>query len=571
MAFSPTTLSLVEDGRYLFTWTVGQRAMVQPIFHMQVLDTGASLSFDVGEIYSVPPVYVDGDDTPWDYAFSAEVVPADRAIGTVATDGGPQISYGNGYARFSAIPLDMSNTQASLVVQQRAPAVSVQIYRLRINTADGDETKVTLPGGQILRRAGGALNWQFYTSTGAWQTLAASGVVVGAADYTIVAMVTSGSTITLFENGVFRYQFTLPGSPVSQWQPAVAVQHLTAGTNVSVDLGGIRTLPVIKTPELLAMDLRESTLALFPLISDFTNVLGNSGDLVPAGGEVGFVAGPFGRAANFAGGQAALSIPPLAAATAASYTLSAWVLVNGYPPAGTVTGIAGALLLDSDGRLVFRFLYNGGGMYQERRYVSDHMLSLGVWHNVVVTYSYEEARLGIYVDGRLHCLEYMGEGLTTESTSVPSSFFVGGEQSSADAPMVVLNGAVSMVIILTQHVHQPTVAVFAQNPSKSEVESFAWFIPVVILVVAVVVEIALERYYRDATQPTVYPSLDKLVANIRNKTGVPATPGVRVTRADIGSPSDQKIHLDFGGEGYVDVGGLVVGFKSAINVTAPAT
>jgi hypothetical protein len=468
MVFSRTSVSLLEDGRYLFTWNIAARDEVLPVFHMQVLDTGVSMSFDLGEIYSVPPTYADGVSTPWDYAFTANTVPPVTAVATVATPGGPEVSYGDGYARFAATPLAMNDTTASLTVQQATPPVSVQLYRLRLNEAGGTETTVAFPGGQILRRYAGALNWQYFTPPGTWQTLAASGVVVGATEYTVIALVTSGSSVTVFENGVFKYQFSLPG-PVPQWQPAVTVQHRTAGTNVSADLGGIRTLPVIKTLDLLAGDLRDETLAFFPLIGSFSNILGNSADLmpVPAGGQVPFSESPFGVSADFAGGGTALSIPPLAAATASSYTITAWAKVNSYPPAGLVTGIAGSLLLDSAGHLVFRFLFNGGGMYQERHYVSDHVFPLGDWHNVVVTYSYEESRLGIFLDGRLCCLEYMGDGLKTASTSVPSAFFVGGDQASADSPLVVLDGSVGVVMILTQHIHQQTVPVFTSKPVVS--------------------------------------------------------------------------------------------------------
>jgi endo-beta-N-acetylglucosaminidase D len=94
----------------------------------------------------------------------------------------------------------------------------------------------------------------------------------------------------------------------------------------------------------------------------------------------------------------------------------------------------------------------------------------------------------------------------------------------------------------------------------------------VLIVVVVVVAVVLESYYtsKDKSTKDTYPELDKLVAAIRDKAGVPAAPGVRVSRADIGSPATQRIQLDVGGEGLVDVGGLVVGFSGAINVNGVA-
>jgi hypothetical protein len=567
MAFSPGSVSLFEDGRYMFTWQTPVGAQVSPQFDMQVLTPGSRLSLDVGEIYSVPSTFAAGVDTPWDYSFQPGIWPSGEAMGFRVAAGGPQVSFGDGYVRFAAQPLQQRNTWTFMDVRAAAPAVSVLSYPLRVNASGGAETKVTLPGDNILRLTsnGTQANWQSWN--GSFQTLAPSGITAGQPDFTVVTLVTSGTSVSLLENGVFKYQRAY--APASQWSPGLAVQHLDVGTSVSVDVGGVRALPCIKPPSLLAVDLQSQLLAYFSLKGTPQNAARNSGDLVAVGGTPAYTTGPYGLAANFAGGSAVFAFPQLHTVTSRSYTLSLWTRVNGYPPAGQMTGIAGMLLLASDGRLSFRFLYNGGRAYQEQVFTSRNPLSTGAWHNVVVTFSYEEARLGIYVDGAIDSIYYLGAGLS--SAIIPAGYFVGGYQAGFDKPLVVLDGAVGDMTLMTQHVHQPTVNMLAGIEAAST-GTRALFIPLLVpvffILLAGVVRVGIEIAYVEQTSPQPPPSLDEVVTRIRQKTGVPANPSVRVSRADLGIDEAYPILLDVGGEGRLSVGGLVTGFDDAINLNA---
>lgn len=165
------------------------------------------------------------------------------------------------------------------------------------------------------------------------------------------------------------------------------MQHNDSNTNVSVDFGGIRVLPSIKTPDLLAKDLQESLLGYFSLKNTTANADLSGNDLLPVGeGAIGYMLGPYGPAANFSGGTTYLQFPKLRETFVPSFTLSIWTLVNTYPAAGEVTGLAGALLLDSSGMLNFQFRYNNTVSHQTQTFQSRSSLGLGTWHSVVVTY-----------------------------------------------------------------------------------------------------------------------------------------------------------------------------------------
>ncbi|HEV2801414.1 MAG TPA: LamG-like jellyroll fold domain-containing protein [Pyrinomonadaceae bacterium] len=568
MAFSPGSISLFEDGNYLFTWQQQAGTQVTPTFHMQVLTQGASLSFDVGDIFAVPPSFAPGVDTPWDYSFSAGIWPAPEAMTFRVSDGGPQISFGNGYVRFSASPLGQANTWSFLDLHQSGPVTSILIYRLRVNASGGNETKIVLPGGNILRLTnnGTVASWQYWD--GSFNTLATSGIVAGNQDFSIVTLVTTATQMALLENGVYKYHLSY--RPVANWNPSLAVQHLDVGTDVSVDVGGIRVLPSIKPQSLLATDLQNELLAYFPLKGSLGNAAGNSSGLVPLGGDPNYVRGPFGLAANFSGQKTVLQVPQLQTSTSPSYTLSTWVLVKNYPPAGKLTAIAGALLLDSDGKLNFNFLFNIQLVYQSQLFKSSAPLGTNQWHNVVITYSYEESRLGIFVDGKIDSIFYLGSTVASASAIVPAFHYVGGFKASFDESFVMLDGAVSDLMFMTQHVHQPTINMLANLRSSNQLETeamlIAFLIPVFIIILAGVTQVGIEHQMLQQALPTPPPTLEQIVQNIRNIVGVPAAPGAQVSRAQVHIPNDYPILIDVGGEGPLNIGGLVTGFEGAINL-----
>lgn len=565
---TPGAVTLFEDGKWLFNWANQIGPSVTPRFDLQVWTSGASVSFHVGDILVAPASFAPGVNTPWDYSFTSGEWPSTEAMTFRIGDGGPQVSFGEGYVRFSAEPLAKFNTWSFLDIPANGPVTSIFTYPIRINKADGRETKITLPGGNILRvvQNGTAANWQWWD--GEFHTLASSSITVGKPDFTLVTLVMTATTVTLLEDGVFRYVRSY--APVDSWNPGLAVQHLDTGTNVSVDIGGIRVLPSIKPGKQLAADLQNVLLAYFPLKGSLENAAGNSDDLIPVGGAVSYTNGPFGFAANFAGGTA-VKLPRLSQSTSPSFTLSAWVKVNNYPAAGKLTGIAGALLLDSEGRVNFQFLFNRQAVYENRTFKSVSALARGKWQNVIVTYSSMESRLGIYIDGKIDSLLYLDREVASSSALVPAYYYVGGYQAGYGEPMVVLDGAVSDIMFLTQHLHQPTVDVLANvEPSGQKQVRMIPFIviPIFIGVVAVTTGI-IYKMAQQQDAPQKPPKLEEIVQRIRSKVGEPARKGARVSRADVGIPDDYPVHLDIGGEGRLEVSGLVTGFNDSLNVNAP--
>lgn len=568
MAFSPGAVSLFEDGKYMFTWQKSVGAQVSPRFDMQVWSQEANLSFDVGAIYSVPSTFAPGISTPWDYSFRANTSPPAEAMSFQVASGGPQVTFGDGYVRFAALPLSAQNSWSSLDMRQTAPATSVFSYPVRVNKSGGSETKVTLPGDNILRLLNNGASSYWMSWDGSFHTLAQSGILAGQEDFTIVTLVTNGSSISLLENGVFKFQRNY--SAVAQWNPSLSVQHLDVGTDVSVDIGGIRVLPCIKPPSLLAIDLQDEMLAYFSLKGTAENAAQNSGDLVALGGTPAYTPGPFGLAANFSGGKVVFEFPRLGTVTSQSYTLSVWVKVNNYPPAGQLTGIAGALLLDSDGRLNFSFLYNRENVYQEQVFKSRNVLAKNVWHNIVVTYSYEESRLGIFVDGNIDSIVYIGGDVASASAIVPAAYYVGGYKAGVDQSLIVLDGAVSDLMLMTQHVHQPSVNMLANVEPVMQPHALAipLIIPAFFLLLAAVTRVGIEYDYLEQKSPEPPPTLDQVAQSIVRQVGAPARPNARVSRADLGINSSYPILLDIGGEGPLNVYGLVTGFQDAINLNA---
>jgi mannosyl-glycoprotein endo-beta-N-acetylglucosaminidase len=245
MVFSGNTVTLLENGRYRFSQEVPGGATVRPVFAVSSPTAGADLALDIGAFLVAPPTYNEGLSTPWDYAFATNRVPPAEEIVASAPPGGPQIGYGPGYARFSVTPASDAGTEASLTVRQTAPAVSVQAYRIRTNRFPGDETRIAFPGGQFLRRIGSRVTWERQLPDGTFEWQADSRLAPGANEYLLVTLVTSASTVTVLEDGVFAYTVEAP-MPDDGWRPRVAVRQFGTRGNVQVDLGGFRIVPYIK-------------------------------------------------------------------------------------------------------------------------------------------------------------------------------------------------------------------------------------------------------------------------------------------------------------------------------------
>ncbi|BDA79398.1 hypothetical protein LPTSP3_g23280 [Leptospira kobayashii] len=570
MIFSSSSISLLEDGNRLFTWggQVGQQ--INPMFHVIGYTRGCSLSFDVGDIYSVPSTYAPGVNTPWDYSFSENCDPVSEAMKFRIGGGGSKVSFGNGYARFSAFPLTQVNQWSFLDIVQKAPVKSILIYRLRVNESGGSETKITLPGDNILRLtgvAGATASWNRYDRD--FVQLAKSDITAGKSEYSIVTIVTTKTSISLFENGVWKYDRVY--GTVSEWNPGLAVQHLDTNTNVSVDVGGIRVLPGIKPPELLAIDLQDSVLCFFPLKNTLENIACNCDGLKVVRGTPKYVQGKFGSALDFSANDTVIEIPSLPMSASPSYTLSVWVKINAYPASGQLTGIAGALLLDSNGKLNFKFLYNLKSVYQNQIFQSASPISKGEWHNIIVSYSYEETRLGIYVDGKVDSIFYLDSTIASASAIIPGYFNIGSFQNSYNGNYVILNGAVGDFIIFSNHVHQQTINMLANVQSAQGNLALIPGVWAIGLVLAPLVGyfsylIQTTTYRPPVPTPPQYLSLQEVVNRIVQSVGKPARVGARVSRSQLQIPDDYHIFLDIGGEGELDVHGFKSGFWNAINI-----
>lgn len=247
LSLTANTLTLFEDGTHLFSWDHQIGATVNPVFDMQVYQNGVDLSFDVGDIYALPPTLATSNGTAWDYTFPNNT-PLPTTQASFRSDGGIPVSYANNSVRFAALPMTQTNSVTFMDMQNAGPANSIFQYLLRVNASGGHETKITLPGDNVLRllNDGTVANWQLYDTKGVFETLAPSSILAGQQNFSLITLVTTANQISLLENGVFKFARTYTNAATS-WKPGIAVQHLDQATNISVDLHGIRTLPSTKS------------------------------------------------------------------------------------------------------------------------------------------------------------------------------------------------------------------------------------------------------------------------------------------------------------------------------------
>lgn len=571
MVMSANQISLCENGVFLFSWATSVGSSITPRFDIQVEEERCNLSFDLAEIYSVPSTFAAGVDTPWDYQFSTNLTPLSEAMTFTIPSGAPQVSFADGFVEFAAEPLTQHNKTTSLAVTNSSPAQSIFIYPVRVNASGGDETKIQFPGKNVLRitNNGQSVAWQQYT--GNFSTLASSDIVVGATDFTVVTIITSATSVALFENGVYKFKRSY--DTTASWNPGLSVQHLDVNTNVSVDIGGIRALPSAKSSTLLGYDLTSDTLAYFPFKGTLENAMGNSNDLTVSSGSMTYTDGKYGLAGDFSNGSTILSIPDLSQATSDSYTLAVWVRIDSLPTSGTLTGIVGNLLLDSNGRLNFNFVYNNQYTFQNQILTSSTTLAADgeTWYNVIITYSYDETRLGIYINGALDNLYYLDSDVASSSAIIPCYGTIGGFQAAYNESPVFFQGAISDVMMLAQHVHQPSVNMLANIQSASQTDTAAsqaiavfFVIPLFLAVAGSVLSNYVGYCMIEEAAPEQQSSLDSIVDTIMEMYNANST--VQVTRADCDIPDSMSIGIDIGGEGPLDVQGYLTGIDGAINL-----
>ncbi|KAK0716633.1 hypothetical protein B0T21DRAFT_296161 [Apiosordaria backusii] len=512
--------------------------------------------------------------------------------------------------RASTQKLSISNSWLMTNATWKLPSMGIIMYRMRVNASGGSETKITIFGGYILRITNGGqhLEWDVWDQE--FRKQGDSSTVVGSTDWTVVMVHYSPTTVTLFENGVQK--FSVPwwtNSP--DLTPIFNVQHLDAQTAVSVDISHVRTLSVSKSNLNLIQDLQPALLSYYPLknnVSDFV-VASPTLDLIPTPDFTpSYSPGAFGTAVNFAGATGCLRIPLYPYGRVfPSYTFSLWVNVTSYPSGTDNAGIAGPLSLRPDGRLSYQFVYSNSTEYvtPSVTFVSRNALPLSAWTSVVVTYAYEESRLAIFVGDVLDSIVYTTSDNSSRFAVTPMAGLIGGavtlssSSDSAAAPLVVLHGQVSDVMLLKTHVHNRAAAAMATRitvssgsagagadgaqllaipglPSAS-VDVHPDVLPLVLIipiVASMVIQVTLAAYIYNTWDTTSTPSgppipatgvLQRIVDNIVAVVGKPAVTGRKCSRAQAGIPDAFPITLDVGGEGVL-WNGFVCGFPDAINV-----
>ncbi|CAB4408141.1 unnamed protein product [Rhizophagus irregularis] len=87
---------------------------------------------------------------------------------------------------------------------------------------------------------------------------------------------------------------------------------------------------------------------------------------------------------------------------------------------------------------------------------------------------------------------------TSQTAIIPGIFFIGGYKESFNEPLMILDGAVSDVMIFTQHIHDNIALVLSNQASTNNVtrlpRAIPLLLPLFILTVWDVVRLALRNY-----------------------------------------------------------------------------
>ncbi|KAJ3556334.1 hypothetical protein NM688_g2085 [Phlebia brevispora] len=564
-------IAIFENGNYLGKWDTSVAAEVTPRFDWQILANNASLSAQLRNILVIPSTFAPGVGTPWDIAFSDTSIPPADIWQVDKQKGDPiPISFSSdGFMRAATQSLSIPNSWVFPKVTVPMAPFGLAMFRMRVNASGGSETKVTLMGNNILRitNNGQSLEWDKYTDH--FIKLSDTSIRVGG-DWTVVTLVYSQTSMSLLENGVYRYTqtYTDSGKP---WDATFYVQHLDANTAVSVDLSNVRCVPLGKTAEMLIRDLQPTLLAYYPLKTDVAEAICTvpALDLAPyAGYTPTFVKGIFGNAADFSGQGGALKLPLYPYGRSfPSYTLALWVKVDTFPV--QKAGIVGPLCVRSDGRIDFTFVYSDILSYKQTTFTSMKAIPRGQWVSIIATYTYEESRFAMFIDGALDSIVYTTQDNSSQAAVLPMYGYIGA-CNDTNGKLVVLDGQIGDVMFFRQHIHNVIALALANKPVTAQGDQEkAVFIPLLIpffLILAYgAISTAVIASTLKETKPDT-PSLDDVVNRIVLKVGRPAAPGLQVKRSDIGIDDDYPITLDVGGEGPLNVSGLVTGFEGAINI-----
>ncbi|KAJ3538267.1 hypothetical protein NM688_g6545 [Phlebia brevispora] len=579
LCVDPSAIVIFENGNYIGKWDTSVAAEVTPRFDWQIFDRNTSLGAQLRNILVIPSTFAPSVGTPWDIAFSnTSIPPANLWQVDKQKDDPIPISFSaDGFMRASTQNLSIANSWVFPKVAVPMAPFGLVMFRMRVNVSGGSETKITLMGNNILRIKddGQFIQWQKYD--GDFVKLSDSAIRVGG-DWTTVTLVYSQTSISLLENGVYRYTqtYTDSGKP---WEAIFFVQHRDNGTAISVDLSNVRCVPFAKTAEMLIRDLQPTLLAYYPLKADLTEAICTipALDLAPYAGYVPtFVQGMFGKAAQFAGQGGALALPLYPYGRAfPSYTLALWVKVDTAP--AHKAGIVGPLCVLADGRIEFTFVYSDIMSYKQTAFTSVKRIPQGQWVSIIATYTYEESRFAMFIDGALDSIVYTAQGDASRAAVLPMYGYIGACTDS-NGNLSVLNGQVGDIMFFRQHIHDVIALALANKPvtahANHKVEEralvFPFLLPIFLILAYEVVSTAIITLTLEQTFPST-PDVKRVVAAICAAVGVPAGPGKQVTRADIHIDDNFPIVLDIGGEGPTSHLGLVTGFEGAINVNDRTT
>ena len=244
--FSPGGVVIFEDGLFIAIWMKTIATTVQPIFNWQILNAGSSLSAALSGILIIPSSFAPTVQTPWDIALTSKWTLPDNIWKVTTQSGNPiPVTYEPDYMRAATTSLSVRNSAVSpAVVLPPVQPVGIVTYRMRVNASGGNESKITVVGDNILRitDSGSTVLWTRFNASGGFDTLSPSSIKVGSGTFTNVTLIYSPKTISLFEDGVYKFTRTYTDAP--SWVASWTVQHLDVGTAVSADLAYVRALPL---------------------------------------------------------------------------------------------------------------------------------------------------------------------------------------------------------------------------------------------------------------------------------------------------------------------------------------
>lgn len=176
----------------------------------------------------------------------------------------------------------------------------------------------------------------------------------------------------------------------------------------------------------------------------------------------------------------------------------------------------------------------------------------------------------MFVDGALDSIVYTTQDNSSQAAVLPMYGLVGA-CTGPSGQLSVLNGQVGDVMFFRQHIHNVIALALANKSVTREGDQrverglIPLFMPFLLILAFGVVQTAVVTMTLHDMRPET-PTLQEVVDRIVNKVGRPAASGKRVTRTDINIDDDYPITLDVGGEGPLNVSGLVTGFDGAINI-----